>query len=235
MISAIERDHFWFVGRRRLVLSLFKKFLAPGVEILVDVGCGTGFNLKFWSPFAERVIGFDRLVGLTKEDNGSKDSVNVVVSDVCHLPITARSVSAAVALDVLEHVPDEQMLDEVKQALDEEGLFLITVPAMLWLWSARDEAAGHMRRYSKQSLKTVAEENGFEILYLNFYQFLLFPIVVVSRYLGRSGKSSSELEEKPGKAVNIVLGWVTSLEVKLSTLGIRFPWGSTLVAVLRKK
>ena len=63
MIHAIEQDYFWFRGRRKLVLSLLKRFIKNDVTTLLDVGCGTGFNLKFLGQFSDQVIGLDRLSG----------------------------------------------------------------------------------------------------------------------------------------------------------------------------
>lgn len=234
MIHAIERDHFWFLGRRKLVLSLMKRFIKQKPASLLDVGCGTGFNLQFWAPFTDQVVGLDRLSGHANHQHARGKQPQTIISDVCALPIQSDYANVAVALDVLEHVPDEKMLAEVHRSLVDDGLFFVTVPAMQWLWSARDEAAGHLRRYNKKSLRSVVESAGFEILYLSYYQCLLFPMVVLSRKLGCSKKSVSTMEEKPGKRANTILNWVTQFEVNLSRLGVRFPFGSTLVAVMRK-
>ncbi|MND06553.1 hypothetical protein D3C83_279990 [compost metagenome] len=42
------------------------------------------------------------------------------------------------------------------------------------------------------------------------------------------------MEEKPGKLMNNLFSCITQFEVWLSRLGVRFPFGSTLVAVMRK-
>lgn len=234
MIHAIERDHFWFLGRRKLVLSLMKRFINQNPATLLDVGCGTGFNLQYWAPFSDQVIGLDRLSGNVNYQQTPGKQPQTIISDVCAMPILAGGAGVAVALDVLEHVPDEKMLAEVNRSLVADGLFFVTVPAMQWLWSGRDESAGHMRRYNKKSLRAVVEKAGFEILYLSYYQCLLFPMVVLSRKLGRSKKSVGAMEEKPGKWGNRVLHWITQFEVALSRLGVHFPFGSSLVAVMRK-
>lgn len=234
IIEAIEREHFWFLGRRKLVLALMQRFIEQRVRICLDVGCGTGFNLNYWKRFSSQVIGLDQLAGFARHHQKSAGSPQVVISDVCALPVLQHSADVVVALDVLEHVPDAKMLAEVRRSLADGGLFFITVPAMGWLWSRRDEAAGHLRRYNRKTLRAAVKNAGFEILYLNFYQCLLFPVVLLSRIIGRSRQSVSEMEEKPGKLVNAILRWITRLEVRLSRLGMRFPWGSTLVAVARK-
>lgn len=234
MIEAIEQNHFWFLGRRVLVLSLLKRFIQHKVTMLLDVGCGTGFNLQYWDHFAENVIGLDRLAAYSANHRVPEKPLRSIISDVCALPVQSSSADVAVALDVLEHVPDEIMLSEVNRSLVNGGLFLVTVPATEWLWSGRDESAGHLRRYTKKSLRAVIEKTGFELLYMNYYQCLLFPLVAISRMIGQSRESTGKMEETPGEVVNNVLSWVTQFEVKMTRMGVRFPWGSTLVAVMRK-
>ena len=234
MIHAIEQDHFWFLGRRKLILSLMEGYISHHVATLLDVGCGTGFNLQYWIQFSNQVIGLDRLSGHSTRHQMPGKRPHSVISDVCALPVLQGSADVVVALDVLEHVSDEKMLAEVNRSLIDGGLFFVTVPAMEWLWSSRDEEAGHLRRYNKKSLRLAVENAGFEILYLSFYQCLLFPMVMLSRTIWRAKKSVSAVEEKPGKLINTVLNWITQFEVKLTRLGVRFPFGSTLVAVMRK-
>ena len=234
VISSIEQDHFWFLGRRKLVLSLMRKLIKHQQTTLLDVGCGTGYNLKHWKAFSKDVFGLDRLSGDIGPEIMAGISPNMVKSDVCALPVKSDSTDVVVALDVLEHVQDGKMLAEVNRCLVDEGLLFITVPAMQWLWSDRDESAGHLRRYNKQTLRPVIEKAGFEILYMSYYQCLLFPLVALARIMGRTGKSTTKTEENPGKKANALLGLVTQFEVSVSALGFRFPWGSSLVAVMRK-
>jgi len=234
MISAIELNHFWFRGRRKLVISLLKRFTSSRIARLLDIGCGTGFNLQYWGKFSDQAIGLDRLSALFTHHQKTGESTQSVVSDVCKLPILNGSIDVAVALDVLEHVPDENMLSEINRSLVDGGLFIATVPAMEWLWSSRDESAGHLRRYSKQTLRSVLENSGFEIVYLGYYQCILFPLLWFSRAIGRSNESACEAEENPGRLANVILNWITQFEVALTQLGVHFPWGSTLVTVVRK-
>ena len=233
-INSIERDHFWFLGRRSLVLWLMRRFVDRSVKTLLDVGCGTGFNLQYWGEFSGKVIGLDRLAQHTVHNHAHKTNSHMVTSDVCALPVLSHSAEVAVALDVLEHVPDKIMLSEIRRCLVNDGLLFITVPATEWLWRARDESAGHLRRYNKKTLSLILEGAGFEILYMKFYQSLLFPLIALSRIIGRNRKSTTEIEEKPNQAVHALLNAITKVEVKMTQLGISFPWGSTLIAVVRK-
>lgn len=88
-------------------------FIKHNVAILLDVGCGTGFNLQYWSQFSGHIIGLDRLSGHSVRHQIPDNHSQTINSEVCALPVLAGSASVVVALDVLEHVPDEKMLAEV--------------------------------------------------------------------------------------------------------------------------
>jgi hypothetical protein len=76
-------------------------------------------------------------------------------------------------------------------------------------------------------------QTGFEPEELRYYQSLLFPLVVVTRLLGRRGPALRDLEERRRPRLNAILRRVTSLELALGRR-VRLPWGSSLVAVARK-
>jgi len=55
---------------------------------------------------------------------------------------------------------------------------------MQYLWSAVDEIAGHRCRYSTKMLTNELADNGWQLINFTHYQFLLFPLFIVSRLLG---------------------------------------------------
>lgn len=67
-------------------------------------------------------------------------------------------------VDVLEHI--EKDSDEIRLAirhLKTGGHLIVLVPAHQWLFSRFDQAVGHFRRYSRNSLKSLAQPNMQEI------------------------------------------------------------------------
>src|SRR5512138_1094109 len=56
ILFEVEESHWWYVGRRRIIQSLVEKICAtlntPNPSIL-DVGCGTGANLKMLAEFGK--------------------------------------------------------------------------------------------------------------------------------------------------------------------------------------
>ncbi len=232
-LADIERRHFWFAGRRALVDKLLRKHAGDRARCVLDVGCGTGFMVGHLARLGYRAVGLDaRPEGILAMRRAQPDAL-LLQSEASPLPFAPNSFDAALLLDVLEHVDDRAALREVSRALRPGGWIALSVPALSWLWSYRDRAAGHLRRYTRQSLALVLSQAGLEIVEMRYYQCLLLPLAIATRVLGRRGPRMRDLEDRPRPIVNRVMTWINLLEVKLSD-AIAWPWGSTLVAICRK-
>jgi SAM-dependent methyltransferase len=231
-IRELEAWHFWFVGRRELVRGLLARHLGPAPQALLDVGCGTGHLADELLAAGHRVTALDRLPEALGAARTRAGGLGLVRADAGRLPLRAGAFDAVTLLDVLEHVDDAATLAELRRVLRPGGLLVLTVPAAPWLWSHRDDAAGHRRRYTRRSLSAALAAGGFEPLELGPYQCALFPVVAASRLLGRRGPRLRDAEERPPAFVNAALSWVNRREVALG-LG-RLPFGSSLAAACRR-
>jgi SAM-dependent methyltransferase len=228
-IGELEGWHFWFAGRRVLVERLLERSVPPGEPVL-DVGCGTGSMVRSLGERGYRVAGLDLVLPrLHVSGDGRLPAARLMQGSATAVPVRDASVSGVLLLDVLEHVDDRAALLEVSRVLRPGGAAVITVPAMPFLWSHRDVAAGHLRRYTRASLVRAVREAGLRLEELRFYQFLLFPLVLASRLLGRRPES----EEHPPPRLNRALSAVARAEARWGDR-VRWPWGSSLVAVARK-
>lgn len=78
------------------------------------------------------------------------------------------------AFEVLEHIEDDLAAVELWRSwLRPGGFLLMSVPAHMKLWTARDEWAGHVRRYERDGLKDVLERGGFDCSRFECYGFPL--------------------------------------------------------------
>ncbi|HEV8549170.1 MAG TPA: class I SAM-dependent methyltransferase [Polyangiaceae bacterium] len=234
-IARMEPDHFWFAGRRALLDTMLEPLLAEG-DPLLEVGCGTGSLVRRFSARGVRMVGLDaRPEGLdrARADLGAAGApgTEFVLGDVHDLPFAARSFAGALALDVLEHVDDTRALAELARVLRPRGWLFVTVPALPFLWSRRDELAGHLRRYTRRSLGHALEDAGFRVECLRFYQFALLPFVAVSRRFGRASAVTRDFEDRPSAWLNRAFKAVNLAEVRS---GVTWPAGSSLFAIARK-
>ena len=233
-LAAIERTHFWFVGRRKLVDRLVARHAATRDQLVIDVGCGTGSITALLARRGHRVVGVDTDVeGLAAAARAREDAW-FVRADGARLPFRRDTFDGATVMDVLEHVDDDAaFLADVVRVVKRRGWVLVTVPAMPWLWSHADEVAGHRRRYARGRLHHIINGSGLKVEALSHYQALLFPLVATTRLLGRAAQDMREREQRPPPVANTVLAAITNLELALGER-VRWPWGSSLVAFCRK-
>jgi SAM-dependent methyltransferase len=232
-VEEIEQEHFWFQGRRVLVEALLDRRLPGPGRLVLDLGCGSGSLLDVLERRGQRVIGIDvRPEGLARARKRHPDAL-LLRAEADRLPLRDGVLDAVVALDVLEHVDDAAALAEVARVLRPGGLLLASVPAVPWLWSFRDEDAGHLRRYTRDSLVGALGAAGLEVAELRRYQFVLFPLVAAARLAGRRGPRLRDAEDLPRPAVNRALAAVSRLDARIGAR-ITWPWGSSLVACARR-
>ena len=66
-------------------------------------------------------------------------------------------------VDVLEHIQDDRgQIDDAAQLVRPGGHIVILSPAHQWLFSPFDKSIGHVRRYNKQTLRSLAPSGWIE-------------------------------------------------------------------------
>lgn len=78
---------------------------------------------------------------------------DVVVGDVTRLPFADASFDLVCALDIIEHVDDDDgALSEVSRTARPGGIVLMSTPLYPELWTSFDDFVGHKRRYEPKEL-----------------------------------------------------------------------------------
>lgn len=173
--AELQRTHWWFEGRRRVVDAILDRSLPPERPgPLLSVGCGPRENLG-WLERRGPVVGVD-VEGIL----GRRGSAPFVQASVERLPFRDASFDAVLALDVLEHVDDDPKAAlELTRVLRPGGLLVVTVPALPWLWGPHDDVNHHRRRYTPATLRAAFAGTGLRSR-ITFFNTLLFaPIAAV--------------------------------------------------------
>ena len=230
----VERNHWWFAVRRELLKQLLSFVDLPADCITIDIGCGTGSNLKALGSAGLKVIGLDRSIYALSI--GPKTLGYPLVSgDLNRLPIRSNSVGLIVAMDILEHLDDDATgIRSFHQALKQQGVLIITVPAFRSLWGIQDEVTGHKRRYSRQEIVNKLRRGGFEIMkssYFNF--FLFFPIFIARRLIHLVGLRIESENEINFPIINFFLKAIFSLE-SYALRWCSFPFGVSIFCIAKK-
>lgn len=229
----MEGRHFWFLGRQAIIDQMWSKHLS-GCRDVLDIGCGTGYQSRRLAARGHRVVSLDlRPEGLLALRAAQPDACPVQ-AEAPYLPFASDSFDVIVMLDVLEHVDDRALLRRAAGLLRPAGWLVLTVPALPVLWSYRDRAAGHQRRYTRSGLCRLIAEENYMLREVRYYQCLLLPFVLASRYFGRRGPALRDLEERPLPILNAILASINRFEARLSERVV-WPLGSSLVAVCQKR
>ena len=112
------------------------------------------------------------------------------------------------------------------------------------MWSAEDDYACHVRRYSQKELRRKLEASGFKVVRMTGFVSLLFPFMMASRLLGGNKKKKETGNNKDKTYIsnelhlpswlNAMFSAVMKIEFLLIHLGVSFPFGGSILAVVRK-
>jgi 2-polyprenyl-3-methyl-5-hydroxy-6-metoxy-1,4-benzoquinol methylase len=248
----MQREHFWYLGRHRFLLSAVKEHLPllrrPVNELrLIDLGGGCGGWLEYLrthGPRFEEIALADssvRALELARTVTGT--ATHLFQVDLLDLGWKHRW-DLVFLLDVLEHLPDPMTaLQQVRECLTPNGLLFVTVPALMAFWSYNDDIVNHQRRYSIQDLRDAARESGLTLVKARYFMFLLSPLLVASRLIGPRKRPVSREEIRalltrthrvPSRPVNALLRAIFSLETPLG-LRLSFPWGTSVLGVFQRR
>ena len=236
---SVEEKHWWFVGRREIILKFAKK-ISPGrkaVKIL-DIGCSGGPLLKLLlSQGYSHVFGIDiskKAIQLCKE----RELKNVFLRDGVDSEFDNEKFDLIIASDVLEHTKDdEKSIKEWKRILKRGGVIICFVPALKILWSDHDIKSGHYRRYTKKSLEILFKINNFNIIRSSYWNITLFLPILFIRFLLKSSfmrKFSSNQLKENNYLLNFLLTQLLRVENALLSIGINYPIGVSTFVIAQK-
>lgn len=242
-LAEIEARSFWFIWRNRIIQHFFRRHVGTGESKVLEIGCGTGFVMKGLSENFPlyAMHGADIHVAGMEFAQNRLPHAKFFQLDASQMPFT-NEFSAVGMFDSLEHISDDEgVIRGVHQALESMGLFLITVPQYQFLWSHEDDLGGHKRRYSRLDLCGKLQRNGFRLLCTTSFVSTLFPLLCVTRLIGRMQSQSKEqvltkagYQLAPPPLLNSLVSLAMGLDYFLIRLGIFLPFGGSLLVVAQK-
>jgi SAM-dependent methyltransferase len=231
----LERVHWWFAGRRKLLKWLFASLSLPKESWVIDIGCGVGSNLRLFQSMGSKLIGIDSEIYSLALARKRLAAVPLVNGDLMRLPFKPNSIDLIIATDILEHLDkDTNGIKEIHDALKRKGRAIFTVPAFESLRGIQDIVGMHKRRYSKKELIRKIEGEGFKILrssYFNF--FLFFPILIARRMIHLLGLKTKSENEINHPLINFFLKRIFSIEPYFLKY-FSFPFGVSIFCIVKK-
>src|SRR6266702_2469703 len=233
-VAETEAEHWWFRGRRDVLRSILRRLALLSRARVLEVGSGTGGNLDMLAEFGSvSGIEMDETARmLTAKSTGERFDIR---AGRCpdDLPFHGERFDLVCFFDCLEHIADDVgSLKRVREVLTAGGKVVVTVPAYQWLWSAHDVHLHHHRRYSRATLAACADEAGYRIERITYFNTLLLPLAIAVRFVDRLfRRGGSSGDSTPASALNALLYRIFSAERHWVSHGA-LPCGVSLLAVL---
>jgi SAM-dependent methyltransferase len=190
LLTSVEDRHWWYKERRALLARQLRRMPAPGRAL--DIGAAGGGNTRLLKEHGWQAVALEYSDSVAEVARSR--GVSVARADARALPVRSGTCGLVTAFDVLEHIEEDyQAAAEIARVLEPGGSALIAVPCDMALWSAHDEAVGHVRRYTRPELTTLVEKAGLVIEQVWSWNVLLRPLVA----LRRKSSTGSDLDEVP--------------------------------------
>jgi SAM-dependent methyltransferase len=233
------RRHWWWRVRHELVLRTVAQLCpehAPSVQPrhIFDIGCAGGVSFDDLSRYGA-VSGLEPDPTLVDACPQWRARIELTGFGPAYVP--SRQYDLVLMLDVLEHLEnDTAALHSLRHLLKPGAHAILTVPALQSLWSVHDVINRHYRRYDKTGLRRLLEDSGFTVRDLRYFFFWPLGLMYLRKLLfgtqQRPGKSYTVTV--PATPVNRLLIGLSRLEQRLMRFGLRWPLGSSLLAVVEK-
>ena len=232
-----EANHFWYHGFRSYLLPVFEHAVAGRSRARVlDVGCGTGYNLALLARHGS-VVGLDlneRGLALAREIGRP-----LVRARTEHLPFNDATFDLVTSFDMMQCIPtDREAVREMARVAKPGGVVVISMAALEILHGDHSEVWQEYRRYTRASARALAEQAGLRVERVAFMFAVLFPLLLLSRGVQRLTRRFRNVRDDtditvPPAPVNALLSGMLRVEAALSRR-VGMPVGSSLLVVARK-
>jgi len=235
-IFDVEKTHWWFVGRRKIISSVLKRHIKNPLPRALDIGSGTGLNSVVLKEFAKQVSGLDPANEAVRLSLIRVPDLKVMQESFPYVQLGQRY-NLITMFDVLEHIEDDALsLRKLEELLMPGGVAVLTVPAFPILWSDHDRVLKHFRRYTMKSLRSVITANtSLAIQRMSYFNSLFFVPIVAFRVLRKVfhilPDRADDFMVHP--IINKFFLFLFSLEGKLVGR-VPYPFGISIICVLKK-
>ncbi|HEY9482419.1 MAG TPA: class I SAM-dependent methyltransferase [Micromonosporaceae bacterium] len=212
------------VNHRRWFVELAVPYLGDDP---IEIGSGLGDYAIEW---ADRIPRFtateadpERLVKLKER---MVDRPGVSVREMLLPSEDSGHYSAAVSYNVLEHIEDHVgALRSISRLVRPGGAVVLIVPAFMFAMSPVDIATGHVRRYTKKTMRAALTEAGLEVERVQYANAL----GLIGYY---AATSLFKLTPKEGAMVKVYDRLVLPATKAAESI-VRPPFGQSVFAVAR--
>jgi SAM-dependent methyltransferase len=240
-LAQLEREHWWFRGRRAVYLGLIAELLGTSrPRRALDLGAGVGGFVEGLRELCDDVVAVD--VDARGLADCRRRGARPLRAAGSALPFADGSFDLVCLFDVLEHLADDSAaLVEVARVLRPGGLCFLSVPAWPLLFAENDRVAQHHRRYRRGALARQCARAGLVVERNTHTNALLFPLIAPLVLAGKvwetwapgGSRGRTNLSWSPPEFVNEFCYQAFAAELALSR-HVDLPLGHSIALAARR-
>lgn len=163
IIKDPSRYHFFY----EVLLGSIRQQIDAG-SVLLDIGCGAGILAEVTHDKVKKYTGIDISQERIRqaEEKIKFDNCSFEVQDAQHLTFRDSSFDIAVAIEVIEHIPDTRsFIKGINRVLAKGGTLIISTPTNLFFRNKLEDLYKdqHIYEFNIPRLKSILTGNGFSI------------------------------------------------------------------------
>lgn len=149
---------------------------------ILEIGCGYGHFSNFIWNKRRFIVSLDINKSNIVNARQLYPHLNFCQGDAQKLPFADKSFDIVVSIETFEHLPDiKSHLSEVCRILNDEGIYLLKTPNVLWdtpywiifrKWSYKQlkKPGNHISTQTYFGLKRILTQHGFKVTFVSFNQ-----------------------------------------------------------------
>jgi SAM-dependent methyltransferase len=207
--EAEDGSHYIDRASRLYACNELKKKVHTKSGVILEIGSSSGYLLReikrsFPKSF---LIGSDCIPEPLENIAKKISDIPLIQFDLVNCPLPDNCVDVVIALNVLEHIKDdENALKQIYRILKPGGYAIIEVPANQDLYDFYDEQLKHFRRYSLHELKTLTEKTGFTVVRASHLGFFIYPGFKYMKLRNRQKNTMNDVQKQTSMKKLIQLG-----------------------------
>ena len=222
------------------------KIMHDKSAVILEIGSSSGYLLEeIKSSFPKAfLIGSDCIPEPLEKIARTIHDIPLIQFDLSHCPLPDNSVDVVIALNVLEHIQDDEAaLGHIFRILKPGGHAIIEVPANSQLYDFYDEQLKHFRRYNIRDLRQICQRCGFFLSKKTHLGVFLYPLFKWVKTRNRKNGQILSLPQKQiavksqiqsgGPVVNNILFYLMLIELYAGKI-ISYPCGIRCSLTLQK-
>lgn len=235
----LEEHLWWYAGMREITMAVLENSLRGRHDLrLLDVGCGTGYSLRWLAGRLNAALAF----GVDASPSAAKfwklrGLETACIGSACALPLGSNSFDVATCFDVIyqfSREDAESAVSEVRRVLKPGGYFLIREPAYDWMRGGHDVAVSTRHRFTLAELRQLLSGSGFSLKKATYANTLLLWAAIPHRLFSRiTGGGESDVQPVP-EWRNKILAKALRIEARMLR-NLAFPFGLSAILLAEKQ